>query len=224
MEENNKMLNYSVTEIENLNILADAICDVGYWSWWASTDFSKSIQIEFGGTQLIIPFSENEEPFSAQIAIQFKNPKSIAFLAKEKLKENEIKWFDDLHNDKIEPLTCSYENFTFVDDSLMKEIIGIAKTINVVQGYSPLNDKFYSEKYKLVFLTGCDDYGFAVASEEIKFMTRHGVFDIQDISKFNSAWWKYWNEYWNLRGTKKALKKDYACEATIPIKDVNNST
>jgi hypothetical protein len=203
-----------LTEKQILDVLGDAICDVGYWSWW-TTNLPTVIQIEFGGTQLYFPPEDNSQPPSTQIAIQFRNPKSISFLSRqENISDNE-NWFEELQNDAMEPPTCSYEEFTFTDNSLMSSIIKEAKTIKTIHGYAPTESIFQSEKYNLVFWAG--DYGFAVSSEEIELLTKNGKVELDQIPSINSRWWSYWREYWNLKNTKNALPNDYACEVTIPI-------
>ncbi len=207
-----KMINSMNTE--ELDILADAISDVGCWSWWA-TDLPNRVQLEFADTQLVVP-SDNSQPISAKIAIQFINPKSIAFLTNNQTENTKNTWYDDLHNDKIEPFSCSYENFTFSDKVMMKNIINNTNDIQLIHGYSPLDDRFYKENYQLVFLIGGGDYGFAVSAEDIKFFTKDYRFDFADIPQLQSAWWEYWKKYWQVRETEFALPKDYACEITIP--------
>ncbi|HNT20177.1 MAG TPA: hypothetical protein PKL70_07105 [Saprospiraceae bacterium] len=205
-----------LTENQKLEILGDSISDVGYWSWW-TTDLPKVIQIEFGGTQLYFPPSDNSQPPNSQIAIQFINPKSISFLTREELKSDDENWFDDLHNDKMGPPTCSHGEFTFTDQSLMTEIINDAKTIKTIHGYSPKDNLFQTETYKLVFWAG--DYGVAVSSDEIRLLTKDGEIKLDQIPSVHSQWWTYWRKYWDLINTKNALPKDYACEVTIPLKN-----
>ena len=204
-----------LTENQILEILGNAISDVGYWSWW-TTNLPKVIQIEFGGTQLYFPPSDNSQPPNTQIAIQFRNPKTISFITREELKSDDKNWFDDLHNDKMEPPTCSHGEFTFTDQTLMTQIFNDAKTINTIHGYSPKDSLFQTEKYKLAFWAG--DYGLAVSSEEIRLLTKVGDIELDQIPSVHSQWWTYWRKYWDLINTKNALPKDYACEVTIPIK------
>jgi hypothetical protein len=202
-----------LTEIQTLNILVNAICDVGCWTWW-TTDLPTVIQIEFGGTQLYFPPTNNSEPPNSQIAIQFRNPKSISFLTRQETQQN---WFDDLYNDKIEPPTCSQDYFTFSDDKLMTEIINEASNITTIHGYSPKDKMFLTEKYKLTFWA--DNYGFAVAADEIRIFSQTGRIELNQIPKLNTEWWTYWKTYWDLRNTKNALPKDFSCEVTIPMKN-----
>jgi hypothetical protein len=207
--------NSSLTEKEILELLGNAICDVGYWSWWTS-DLPSIVQVEFGGTQLYFPVKDNSEPPGSHIAIQFINPKSISFLSiNNDLTDDSEKWFDLLQQDKIESQVCSYDSFTFVDENLMKRIINDAKFVDTILGYSPNDEAFFKENYKLTFWAG--EFGFAVSSENIKFLTQEGEVKIEDIPSINSRWWKYWREYWNLKKTKRPLPENYACEVTIPM-------
>ena len=215
-KEENKPSMEQLTETQKLEILSDAICDVGYWSWW-TTNLPTVIQIEFGGTQLYFPPDDNSQAPNTQIAIQFRNPKSISFLTRQELKSDDKNWFEDLHNDKMEPPTCSHGEFTFTDQSLMTEIISGAKNIKTIHGYSPSDALFLTERFKLVFWAG--DYGFAVASDEIKLLTKFGDVELDQIPSVHSEWWTYWRKYWDLINTKNALPKDYACEVTIPLKN-----
>lgn len=205
-----------LTETQILDILSNAICDLGYWSLWTS-NLPTVIQIEFGGTQLYFPPADNSQPPTTQIAIQFRNPKSISFLTREEIKSDAQNWFDDLHNDKLEPPACSYGNFTFTDHSLMTAIIKSAKTIKTIHGYPPTDNSFQSEKYKLVFWAG--DYGFAVSSDEFKLLAKEGDVELDQIPSIHSQWWTYWRKYWDLKNTENALPKDFACEVTIPLKN-----
>ncbi len=204
-----------LTENQLLDLLSSAICDVGYWSWWTA-DLPTVIQIEFGGTQLYFSQPDSSLPPLTQIAIQFRNPKSISFITRQEI-QGDPKWFDELHNDKMEAPTCSYENFTFTDDHLITKILNEVKTINTIHGYSPKDKLFVTEKYKLVFMAG--DYGFTVSADEIRLLTKDGKIELDQIPDFRSKWWTYWKKYHELRNTKNALPKDYACEVTIPMKN-----
>lgn len=49
------------------------------------------------------------------------------------------------------------------------------------------------------------------------FLVIKGFLIAKDIEPLSRKWWKYWRNYWRLRGTKDALLKDWACEVTIPV-------
>lgn len=214
--ETTKQNSEPLTENNLLDILSNAISDVGYWSWW-TTNLPSLIQIEFDGTQLYFSQKDDTKPPSSQIAIQFINPKSISFLSRQRGKsENKDNWFELLHDDKIKPPRCSSEYFTFTDNNLMKEIIEEAKKITTIFGYSPKDNLYRTEKYKLAFWAG--DLGFAVSSDELNVITKDGKVELHQIPKINSLWWEYWKKYWESKNTKNPLPQDYACEVTIPIK------
>jgi hypothetical protein len=206
----------SVSENQLLDVLSDTITDVGFWTWWMC-ELPSLILIEFDGTQLYFPSSDNTEPPSSQIAIQFINPQTISFLSvPDNDSELEENWYDLLHEDKFDPpvWVCTKHLFTFTDNQLMKSIINGADKIITTFGYSPKLEKFLNEKYKLVFMAG--NVGFAVAANGISLLSKNGEFNINDIEAINDEWWNYWEKYWKLSGTENELPKDYACEVTIP--------
>lgn len=205
-----------LTETQVLDILGDAISDVGYWNWWAA-DLPGIMQLEFGGTQLYFPPTDPSTPPSTRIAIQFRHPTSISFLSRKQDNNANVNWFDDLHQDKMEGPTCSHGEFIFTDQARMKTLLDEAKTIQTIHGYSPRDGLFRDENYKLVFWAG--DYGCAVSSLEIKLLTKNGEIKLDEIPRVNSQWWDYWDRYWKLKSTKDALPIDYACEVTIPLKN-----
>lgn len=204
-----------LTGNEIRDLLAEAICDIGYWSWWAARlpDF---IQLEFGGTQLYFPPAAENQPPRTKIAVRMVKPKSIAFMTRREIQgEAAANWFNDLHHDKMEPPTCSYDAFTFTDKEMISDIIQEAKSMHVLHGYTPTESDFLKENCTLVFWAG--DYGCAVAAEEMALYNYDGEVPVEDVPAMHKAWWDYWKKYWELRGTPNALPKDYACEVTIPV-------
>ena len=201
-----------LSETQMLEILGKAIRDLGYWNWWA-TSLPKVIQIEFGRTLLYFPPADSSQPPQTKIAVQFINPQSISFLTR--LKTIGDQWFDDLHNDKLDPPACSHEAFTFTDKARMSAIIREAATIHTIHGYSPKEERFLTENYQLVFWAG--DYGFAVASEKIALLTQDRDVELDEIPSLHSEWWAYWRRYWDLKKTETPLPRDFACEVTIPL-------
>jgi len=203
-----------LTETELLDLLGNSICDVGCWSWW-TTDLPEVIQLEFVGTQLYFPSKDSQQPPSSQIAIRFNNPKSISFLTRQQyeipMADN---WFDQLQKDEIASFTCDYDNFTFTDNKLMKNIIGQTSKINTIHGYSPTDNNFYNEKVRLVFWA--QNAGLAISADSLQLLNKDGKMELKDIKEANKKWWEYWKQYWKLKNTDKPLPKDYACEVTIP--------
>ena len=52
---------------KELQIIEEAISDVGYWRWWTKSE--DIFQIEFGGTQLLFSEPVEKEPPSTVLAI-----------------------------------------------------------------------------------------------------------------------------------------------------------
>jgi len=61
--------------------------------------------------------------------------------------------------------------------------------------------------------------GLYVIAQSMTVWSHHGPIPFDAIQPMAHQWWKYWREYWDKKHTDKALPKDYACEATIPLAD-----
>ncbi|MBK9247230.1 MAG: hypothetical protein IPM69_03740 [Ignavibacteria bacterium] len=207
----------NMTENQILDILADAISDAGYWSWWIAA-FPHSIQLEFGGTYLNFPPSDTSEVLNSRIALKFKNPKSVSFISKQEHQtENNKQWFDQFHNDELGNQTCSYGEFSFTNHDIISSIVSQAIVIDTIHGYSPNDKQFMAEKYQLAFWAG--EFGIVIAADEIKFLGDDGIIELEQIPKLNEQWWTYWKKYHELRNSENALPIDYRCELTIPFSE-----
>ncbi|AHM59233.1 hypothetical protein D770_04830 [Flammeovirgaceae bacterium 311] len=105
----NEKDNTNLAEKDHLEILADAISDVGYWTWWAEK-LPDVYQIEFGGSQLYFPPTDPEHPPQSRIAVQFRQPTSVNFISRKDY-ANTFEWSQQLHNDEIGPPTCTHGEF-----------------------------------------------------------------------------------------------------------------
>ena len=203
-------------ETELLDLLAHAIYDVGLWSWWAS-ELPDKFQVEFRGTQLYFSETDESKRPSSQIAIQFRNLKSVSFLTRQSYPiEMADNWPDQLHQDQIKPFSCEHGAFTFIDSELMNKMIGEAKIIKTIHGYSPKDNAFQNERVRLVFWA--QNAGFAIAADEMRLIDNDGWVELKDIPDINRKWWDYWRKYWEMKNAGTPLPTDYGCEVTIPIK------
>lgn len=200
------------SDTKQFEILANAISDVGYWSWWTE-QLPDAFQIEFGGTQLYFPPISSTNPPQTQIAIQFRQPTSINFISKNST--NVFEWVELLHEDKIEPPTCSYGEFSFGDNELTKSLLQQVRHYRTDYGSQPTAE-ILKAPFSLVFW--CGDIGLAIAAKELKLLNHLGDIALADIAGINKQWWDYWRNYWDKRESDEALPKDYACEVTIPLK------
>lgn len=201
---------------EKLEILEEAISDIGYWSWWAEK-LPEAFQIEIGGTHIWSPPKSTDTPPSGQIALRFANPISICFLksVSSKLPNN---WADLLKDDQLEPFSINYGDFKFNNSNyIRREIMNSNIIVENKFGEDPtlLIDSDDSN-FSLAFLAG--EVGFIIIAEELRLINQTGDIKLNDIDELVSRWWRYWKEYWELKDTLNELPKDYACEVTIPLK------
>lgn len=202
--------------MNDYEILASAIADVGYWSWWAAKipDF---VQIEFGWTQLWSSPIQVGAPPTNQIALKFKAPQSIVFLTHKNAPHDFPKnWPDLLHEDKLEAPSIDYDHFTFTDTNIMREILKDASHINLYHGINPQEPSFWDCKIKLAFWAG--NTGFMIAAESLTLVNREGEIPIKKVGEMNKKWWEYWRKYWDARDSSNPFPKDNLCEVTIPLK------
>lgn len=103
-----------------LELLADAISDVGYWRWWVA-DLPEVFQIEFGGVQLWSPPTAADEPPCGIIALRFTDPVNVVFLTlSEGLSDD---WIQQLHDDKLDPFNVCHDLFSFNNENLTSDIL-----------------------------------------------------------------------------------------------------
>ncbi|MCB0762938.1 MAG: hypothetical protein KDC12_15540 [Flavobacteriales bacterium] len=199
-----------------LDILAYAISDVGLWTWWAER-FPDIFQLEFNRTMLYFEPKSPDQPPPNQIAIQFKQPKSVTILKKKdfSLSDN---WLDDFHNDKLEPFGIDYEYFSFSSKGI-NDIVDQADKSETVFG-EKLNDEVLSNcNAGLGFWAG--EVGIIVLADTMRIMTQEGEIMLDQIPDKHDKWWKYWSQYWGVIGTDDKMAYDPVCEITIPATKVN---
>jgi hypothetical protein len=194
-------------------ILANAISDIGYWSWWTEL-LPEVFQIEFGGTLLYFPPVSPDRPPQTKVAIRFDYPTSINFISKNQ--EDNFKWIQLLQEDKIESPGCTHGEFSFGNSELTKSLLQKVVAYKTVHGDKFTTENFLSEPLSLVFW--CDTIGLAITAKEVKLLNHTGEIPLTDIADINKRWWEYWRTYWNKLNSNDPLPKDLVCEVTIPLK------
>jgi hypothetical protein len=195
------------------SILENAISDVGHWRWWAEA-LPERFQVEFGGVQLWNPPTREGGPPSGVIALRFIQPSLVLFLTAKDAEEVEPDWPEALHEDRMEPLSVAYDQFTLTSD---EQIASMAKdcTLRFVVGDSD-GLAAGSDPVRLGFRAG--PIGLIVRAKEMVVLSSAGELTPEKIAEASAAWWAYWKEYWARRDTENPLPRDYACEVTIPLK------
>lgn len=200
-----------------LEVLADAISDVGRWTWWVA-ELPDIFQLEFQGAQLLFAEPTAERAASTLVALQFRNPVSISFLTDEATSSEQAQeWPQQLHNDEIDGFTCSYEYFTFNNLLLMRQIVAELGNIDTVFGAAPFSPEFEKSEVKICFRAG--SVGLIIGAKEVKIISHEGEVALVEVEEKNRQWWEYWKRYWQVKNTDAAYPTDYACEVTIPIQE-----
>lgn len=209
-------------DADQLALLADAIADVGYWTWWAQ-ELPDVFQVEFAGAQLYFaPPVSPDQPPSSRVALQFRQPASVCFLYRGQ-EATDFAWVEQLHQDRLPPPTCSYDGVAFGDDAQLCTLLAQATQQQLAHGCAPTDEAFLRAPYRLV--CWCGDYGIALAAPTLRVMTHAGEQSLDQVVEANQQWWgSYWRTYWAKRSTAEALPYDYACEATIPLQDDTTAT
>ena len=197
---------------ETLNILSDAISDIGVWQWWHKDN--NTIQMEFGCVQIYDDFKEEKQAHSSTIALRFNNNSFAMFLDNFE-NDDEKKWFDKLYDDEIRPFDLEAYEFSFNDAKFVNEIFESYKNKHTIKEL--IDEDIISTKY--ILAAKCYDVAFVVGGNELEVLTHQGTLSSNDIKEGNEKWWDYWNDYWKLRNSKDAYEKDPACELTIPVRD-----
>ncbi len=199
---------------EILELFCQSVSDVGLFSWWSISDDGK-FQVEFAGTQLWMPPLTPEGPPCGTIALRFEGDVQRCFLRKDQ-KVLAANWSAQLQNDEIRPLRLTPQAMRLSYESgsaeFLEEVHGFAEV-----GRPPQAEDLLSRPARLVFWAG--EVGVAVAARRMALVSHHGDRDWQLIPGMVSRWWSYWEEYWKVRETDKALPWDYACEVTVPVVD-----
>ncbi|MDQ5823165.1 MAG: hypothetical protein M3441_03015 [Chloroflexota bacterium] len=198
----------------HLDILTQAISDMGYWRWWTHS-LPQSIQLEFGWVQLWNPPLEEGKPPSNIIALRFIEPVSASFLThREAEKDLPIDWPELLRNDQLEPFSITYESFGFNNPQLLTEILSEAKKVEGLYGAAADASQLSEAKLTLAFWAG--SVGMIIAAQGLMVLSHQGEIQPDQVERKHQQWWEYWQEYWRLRDTKNPLPRDNACEVTIP--------
>ena len=196
-------------DIDTLNILADAISDVG--SWWCWQAEGDTVQVEFCDVQLYDESKPEQEPHSTDVlAVRFRDHAFAIFL-------------DNLDKKGW------HERFRG-DDSILKPIEAYALAFDDAEGARALLDDYENRvtvcgfadeealaDAKHLLFARCGDVAFIVGGDKMEAIGNKCKYTAEEIKVSAEKWWAYWKAYWELRGTEGAFPEDYVCEVTIPI-------
>ena len=196
---------------DTLNILSDAISDVGSWRWWYTED--DMFQIEFCDIQFYDDSKPEKDSHSLDVlAIRFTGNCFAVFMDNYD-SETDRNWYERLHNDELAPFAIETYEFGFDDAEMAIKVFDSYRNKIEIKNFKGI-DIINSSKH--ILFGKCNDVGFVVGGDELAVVGRKGVFTEEEIVLSAKKWWSYWRDYWRLRKTKDAYEKDWACEVTIP--------
>ena len=198
-------------EKKTLDILSDAISDVGSWQWWHTVQ--DLFQLEFCDVMLYDETTSEKAPHSSMIALRFIDHSFAVFL--DNLEEEQgKKWYDRFHDDEILTFPLDAYEFSFDDIGYAEEVLNSYKNIIPMKNYTG-PETLASAKH--ILAAKCGDVGFIAGGDLIRVVGKKGEYAEEEIEPAVRRWWEYWRDYWRLRRTKDAYEKDWACEVTIPV-------
>lgn len=199
---------------DHVATLEDAICDVGYWRWWAEA-LPDVFQVEFGGVQLYTPPRSAAEPPSGVVALSFQRPPLIAFLTEAGPARVSGNWWEDLHQDRIKKgFSLNRELFTLRSEEMRSSIV-TGCNVDFRAGdalQSPAEPAGALRAFR------AQGVGLMVRAEAMSVISSAGELTGDAICTAVAQWWEYWREYWNRIDSESPMPKDYACEVTLPLK------
>ena len=199
----------TITSRDTLNILADAISDVGsWWCWYAGDD---RLQLEFCDVQLYDETKAEKETHTTDVlAVRFYGHVFAVFLDN----LNDKEWHGRFRDDDSILYPVDTYDMAFDDHKKAESLL------NDYRNRVPVKDFKGAETLvtaKHILCARCDKVGFIVGGDKIEIVGKKGKYTEEEIEPLSRKWWEYWKDYWRLRGTRDASPKDFACEVTMPV-------
>ena len=204
-------------EKKTLDILSDAISDIGSWQWWYTAE--DMFQLEFCGVMLYDDTKAEKDTHTSTVALRFYGNSFAVFLDNLQ-EETGRKWYDRFYDDEILTIEIDPYEFRFDDIGYADQVFNLYRNKTPMKRFESTDD-FSSVKH--ILACRCGDYGFIAGGDDLAVVGHKGKYTEEEIEEAAKRWWAYWRDYWRLRKTKEAYEKDWACEITIPA-DVNHPT
>ena len=198
-----------ITSRDALNILADAISDVGsWWCWYVGDDM---LQLEFCDVQLYDETKAEKETHTTDVlAVRFYGHAFAVFLDD----LNDETWHERFRDDDSILYPVDTYDMAFDDHKIAESLLNDYRNRVSVKDFKGAETLAAS---KHILCARCGEVSFIVGGDEIEIAGKKGKYTEEEIEPLSRKWWEYWKDYWRLRGTRDALLKDYACEVTIPV-------
>ena len=195
---------------DTLNILTEAL-ESASWQWWEAAD--EIFQVEFWGALLYDETRAEKDSHTSTIALRFQGNLFAVFFDNFGDEQGK-KWYERFHDDEIEMMPVEMDQIRFDDPAFAMDLFGAYANVTPMQNYS---DAHVFSSAKHILAVKCPEAGFVVGGDAIQVIGSRGRYSEADILAAAERWWAYWRDYWRLRGTPDAYKKDWGCEITIPF-------
>lgn len=194
-----------------LDILADAVSDVGSWQWWHME--KDMLQLEFRDVRLYDASKPEKDAHTMDVtAVRFYGNVFAVFLD-DLEEEGKRPWYERFYDDEITAFACSGYVMKFDSPEFAQEVIHSYRNRTPV---TPFEGRDTLTGAKHLIAARCHDVGIAAGGDRIRIVSRNGPIEEEKIESLSEKWWKYRKNYWKMRETKDAFKKDWAREVTIP--------
>lgn len=195
-----------------LDILADAISDAGAWQWWHVEN--DMLQLEFCDVQLYDESKAQKDTHTMDvIAIRFFGNAFAVFL--DDLDEDAVRpWYERFYDDEIPAYECDTYELEFDNPKYAQEVYDGYRNRTPI---TPFDGTDTLTGAKHLIAAKCGDTGVVAGGDRIEVVSKNASISEEEIELLSKKWWEYWKKYWRLRGTRDALRKDQACEVTIPV-------
>ena len=198
-----------IMDTSTLNILADAISDIGSWWWWHAED--DMIQVEFRDVLLYDEAKPKQEAKTTDVlAVRFFGHAFAVFL--DNLDDDG--WHERFRDDDAILYDIDAYDLAFDDAEEAATLLNDYRNRVPVKDFDGLQTLSTA---KHLLCARCGDVGFIVGGDELEIAGQKEKYTDEDIESAAEKWWAYWKTYWKLRSTKEALPEDWACEVTIPV-------
>ena len=202
-----------ITGRDTLNILADAISDVGSWWCWHVGD--DMLQLEFCDVQLYDETKAEKETRTTDVlAVRFYGHVFAVFLDD----LNDRNWYERLRDDDSILYPVDTYDMAFDDNKAAESLLNEYRNRVLIKEFNATETMAAAKHF---LCARCDEVGFIVGGDEIEIAGKKGKYTEEEIEPLSRKWWEYWKDYWRLRGTRDALPKDFACEVTIPVNNAD---
>jgi len=192
-----------------LNVLADAISEIGSWWCWDIED--DIVQVEFRDVLLYDESKPEQETHTTDVlAVRFRGHAFAVFLDN----LDEEGWHERFRDDDSILYDIDAYDLAFDDREGAGSLLGDYKNRVSVKSFDGPQTLAAA---KHLVCARCDEVGFIVGGDELEIVGQKGKYTGEEIEAAAEKWWAYWRDYWRRRKTKDAFKKDWACEVTIPV-------